>query len=81
MYNLNGYELNLNMKILEKYSKLIGEDIGGFALNNYLIRLGKIKTESTSFEEAINKIGLNKLSELITEALEEELSIFFVGEE
>lgn len=79
-YNLNGYELNLDSQILKKYSELTGEELNSEALNWTLIRFGKIMSNSESFEEAVNKIGLQTITNLIEKAIKEEIIELF-GEE
>ena len=78
MYNLNGYELSLDVEILKKYSILVGEELNGHVLNHSIEWMGLVKTESTSFEEAIKKVGLEQLSNLIMEQINEELNVFHV---
>lgn len=79
-YNLNGYELNLDSQILKKYSELTGEELNSEALNWTLIRFGKIMSNSESFEEAVNKMGLQTITNLIEKAIKEEIIELF-GEE
>jgi len=79
-YNLNGYELDLDADVLKKYGELTGEEFGSKELNASLSWLGKMMTETDSFEEAVNKVGLEELAKLIMRAIKNELSDLF-GEE
>ena len=78
MYKLNGYELDLDLNILEKYSELVSEDIESPVLNNSLSWMGIRLTKSKDFTEAINKVGIETLSTIIMKQIEEELSVFYV---
>ena len=77
-YNLFGTELNLDNKMLERYSELICAPVGSKHFDESIGWLAEMMLKTESFEKAVSLYGEKVVSKKIMNAIEDELDTFHV---